>query len=226
MSDDESLMARLITFIKEIWAFIADAVTYGWKSFKSNAVFFIGFMIVLGLMTILPDYIADKVFEPRSAGLIVTRIVLRLIGLVLGMVATRISLDIYDSGQPDLSRIGTIIPQIPLYFVGKILYGLIVMIGLILLVIPGIIWAYMFLYVGYLIIDRGLGPIAALSESRMLTDGYKWHLFFFIIAVAIVNIIGLIFLLIGIFVTIPVTLMASVYVYRRLSPAEPAAETA
>jgi len=31
---------------------------------------------------------------------------------------------------------------------------------------------------------------------------------------------------VGLFVTIPITLMASAYVYRRLSPAEPAAETA
>jgi len=205
---------------------IKEALNYGWETFKANVPFFIGFMVVMMLLTVIPDYIVQKMFEPRSVGLISVKIVLRLIGLVLGMAATRISLDIHDSGQPDLSRIGSIVPQIPSYLVSKILYGLIVFIGLILLVIPGIIVAYMFLYVGYLVIDRGLGPIAALSESRVLTDGYKMDLFLFSLVVALVNIVGVVFLFVGLFVTIPITLMASAYVYRRFSPAESVAETA
>jgi uncharacterized membrane protein len=205
---------------------IKEALKYGWDTFKANIPFFIGFMVVIGLITVVPDYIAEKIFEPKSMPLIAVKIVLRLVGLVLGMISTRLSLDIHDSGQPDLSRIGEILPQIPSYFVGKIVYGLIVLVGLILLVVPGIIVAYMFLYVGYLIIDRHLGPIAALSESRVVTDGYKMDLFLFSLAVAGVNILGVICLFVGLFVTIPTTLMASAYVYRRLCPAEAVAETA
>jgi uncharacterized membrane protein len=205
---------------------IKEALKYGWDTFKANVPFFIGFMLVLALITVIPDYIADKVLEPKSAGLLGVKIVLRLIGLVLGMASTRISLDIHDSGQPDLSRIGTIIPQIPSYLVSKILYGLIVLVGLLLLVIPGLIAAYMFLYVGYLVIDRGMGPVAALGESRILTDGYKMDLFLFSLVVALVNILGVICLFVGLFVTIPTTLMASAYVYRKLNPAETVAETA
>ena len=205
---------------------IQEALKYGWETFKANVPFFIGFMVVLGLITVVPDYIAEKVLDPKSVGLIVTKIVLRLIGLVLGMVSTRISLDIHDSGQADLSRVAGILPQIPSYIVGKLIYGLAVLVGLVLLIIPGIIVAYMFLYVGYLIIDRGLGPIAAMSESRVLTDGYKMDLFLFSLVVAVINIIGVVCLFVGLFVTIPTTLMASAYVYRRLSPAESVAETA
>jgi len=205
---------------------IKEALSYGWETFKANVPFFIGFMVVMGLLTIVPDYIAEKIFEPKSVGLIMVKVVLRLIGLVLGMASTRISLDIHDSGQPDLSRVATIVPQIPSYLISKILYGLIVLVGLVLLIVPGIIVAYMFLYVGYLVIDRGLGPVAALGESRVVTDGYKMDLFLFSLVVALVNIIGVVCLFVGLFVTIPVTLMASAYVYRRLSPAESVAEAA
>ena len=204
---------------------IKEALTYGWETFKANIPFFLGFMLAMGLITVLPDYLVEKVLAPKSMGLMIVKIVLRLVGLVLGMVSTRISLDIHDTGQADLSRIGEILPQIPAYLGGKVLYGLIVLVGLVLLIVPGIIVAYMFLYVGYLIIDRGLGPIAALSESRVLTDGYKLDLFLFSLVVAFVNIVGIVCLFVGLFVTIPVTLMASVYVYRRLSPAETAPET-
>ena len=205
---------------------IQEALKYGWETFKANIPFFIGFMVVMGLLTVVPDYLADKIFEPKSAPLVIVKIILRLIGLILGMASTRISLDIHDSGQADLSRVSEILPQIPSYLFGKILYGLIVLVGLILLVVPGIIVAYMFLYVGYLIVDRGLGPIAALSESRVLTDGYKMDLFLFSLVVAVINIVGVVCLFVGLFVTIPTTLMASAYVYRRLSPAETVAETA
>jgi uncharacterized membrane protein len=201
---------------------IKEAMKYGWDTFKANVSFFIGFMLVMGLITVLPDYLSDKIFEPKSVGLLITKLILRLVGLVLGMVSTRISLDIHDSGAPNLSKLGELLPQIPSYVAGKIIYGLIVLVGLVLLIVPGIIVAYMFLYVGYLIIDRDLGPIAALQESRALTDGYKMDLFLFSLVVAGVNILGVICLFVGLFVTIPTTMMASVYVYRRLSPAETA----
>ncbi len=202
---------------------IKEALKYGWDTFKANAPFFIGFMVVMGLITIVPDAISEKLFAPKSAGLVVAKVILRLIGLVVGMASTRISLDIHDSGSPNLSALPALFPQVPFYIVGKILYGLIVLIGLVLLIVPGIIVAYMFLYVGYLMIDRGLGPVDALQESRAITDGYKMDLFLFSLVVAGVNILGVICLFVGLFVTIPTTLMASVYVYRKLSPAESAA---
>jgi len=214
--------SSLISFLKEVWAFIAEAFGYGWKSFKANAPFFIGFMVVIAMITIVPDVITDKIFEPRSTPLIIVKFFLRLIGLVLGMAATRISLDIYDSGKPDLSKLKDLLPMTLPYIFGKFIYGLIVLVGLALLIVPGIIVAYMFLYVGYLIVDRGMGPIVALQESRVLTDGYKWHLFFFSIIVMIANLIGAVCLFVGLFVSIPTTLMAFVYIYRKLSPAESA----
>ena len=201
---------------------ITDALKYGWNSFKANIPFFIGFMVVMGLLTVVPDVLSEKIFAPKSLGLTIAKLILRLIGLVLGMASTRISLELHDAGQPNLDKLKDLLPLIPSYIGGKILYGLIVLVGLILLIVPGIIVGYMFLYVGYLIIDRGLGPIDALQESRALTDGYKMDLFLFSLAVAFINIAGVLCLFVGLFVTIPVTLMASVFVYRRLSPLEAA----
>jgi len=202
---------------------IKEALKYGWDSFKANAPFFVGLMVVMGILTIVPDAIAERLFEPKSAGLIIVKLLLRLVGLLLGMATTRISLDIYDTGKPNLSILSELLPQAPSYIAGKVIYGLIVLVGLILLIVPGIIVAYMFLYVGYLIIDRNLGPIVALQESRVLTDGYKLDLFLFSLVVAGINLLGVLCVFIGLFVTIPVTLMASAYVYRKLAPAEAAA---
>ena len=104
------------------------------------------------------------------------------------------------------------------YLIGSILYGLIVVVGLILLIIPGIIWAIKFQFFDYLIVDKGLGPIDALEKSSDITRGVKWDLFAFGILLAIINILGFLCLVVGLFVTIPVTLVAMAFVYRELLP--------
>ncbi len=199
---------------------IKEAITYGWDTFKGNAPFFLGLMVALALVSIVPDWIAGKIFTQGTIAFTLVNILLRLVGLFLGMITTRLSLDIHDQGRADFSRLSELIPQFLPYLGGKILYGLIVLVGLVLLVVPGIIVSYMFLYVGYLIVDRRLGPIEALKESRAITDGVKWDLFLFSLVVLVLNILGMLMLFVGLLITVPVTLMASVYVYRKLSPAQ------
>ena len=50
-------------------------------------------------------------------------------------------------------------------------------IGIPLLVVLGVIVSLMLIFSGFLVIDRGLGPIEALQESHRITRGYKWSLF-------------------------------------------------
>ncbi len=197
---------------------IKDSLAYGWDSFKARPGFFIGFTLILGAIVGIPNVIIDRTLNHDSILYAVLTLLDRILGLVMGMAATRISLDIYDEGAPNLSRLSELVPLLPSYLGGKILYGLAIALGLVLLVVPGCIWAYMFLYVGYLIIDRQLGPIEAFHESRAITYGYKWDLALFSFVMGLINILGMALLLLGLFITIPVTLMASAYVYRRLSP--------
>jgi len=84
--------------------------------------------------------------------------------------------------------------------------------------------------VKFLVIDKGLGPVASLKESWRITKGSKWELFILIIVLAVLNLLGAIALLIGLFITIPVTALATVHAYRTLehkagemTPAAPAA---
>lgn len=100
--------------------------------------------------------------------------------------------------------------------VGSIIYGVIVSLGLILLIIPGIVWAIKFQFFDYLIIDKGLGPIDALEKSSEITRGVKLDLLTFGILIWIINLLGLLCLVVGLFVTIPITVVAKAFVYRKL----------
>ena len=102
------------------------------------------------------------------------------------------------------------------YIVAAILYGLMVAVGIVLLIIPGIILAIMFGFYGYFIVEQGMGPLEALKASARLTAGQRWNLFGFSLVIIVINILGALFFGIGLLLTVPVTIMARAYVYRRL----------
>ena len=102
------------------------------------------------------------------------------------------------------------------YLAGQILVGIIVIIGLVLLVVPGIIAALGLLFASYLIIDKKKGPIEAMKESWRIAKGHWGKLFLFMLAIIGLNILGLVLLFVGLFVTVPVSMIAMVHVYRTL----------
>ena len=60
----------------------------------------------------------------------------------------------------------------------NILVGIIVGIGFLMLIVPGIIFACRLAFVPYLIIDRNMEVTEALNKSWEMTKGYGWNIFF------------------------------------------------
>lgn len=102
------------------------------------------------------------------------------------------------------------------YFVGTLLQEIIVIVGFILLIIPGVIFATRLQYTSYLIVDKDLGPLEAIKKSWAITKGNTWNLFFFGILLVLINLLGLICLIVGLFITVPLSLLATTFVYRKL----------
>jgi uncharacterized membrane protein len=89
--------------------------------------------------------------------------------------------------------------------------------GLILLIIPGIFWAVRFSFSPIVVIDTKLGPVASMKESWAITKGQFWKILGFWVVIGLFNLAGLIVFGIGLLVTVPVSTLASIYVYRELS---------
>lgn len=102
------------------------------------------------------------------------------------------------------------------YLLASLVVGLMIVGGLILLIIPGIIFAIRYMFVPYLVIDRGLGFRKAMKESRRITYGHKWQLLGLLGVLGLFNLVGLLALVVGLLVTIPVTALTVVHVYRIL----------
>src|SRR5690606_24140896 len=101
---------------------------------------------------------------------------------------------------------------------------LMVGVGLVLLIVPGVILAVVYAFYGFVIVDRGEPVLAALQRSAELTRGHRGELFLFGVVLLGLNLLGALAFGIGLLITSPVSLIAAGYVYRRLAgPTVPAA---
>lgn len=91
-----------------------------------------------------------------------------------------------------------------------------VVLGLVGIVLAAYVTS-LFVFSPFAVIDRELGPIEALKESLRITKGHRLMIIGFLIVIALLNILGLIFLIVGILVTAPTTSLALMHLYRTLS---------
>jgi membrane-anchored glycerophosphoryl diester phosphodiesterase (GDPDase) len=83
----------------------------------------------------------------------------------------------------------------------NVVVGLIVGIGIIMLIVPGIIFACRLAFVPYLVIDREMELTEALNKSWEMTKGYGWDIFLMGILAFFVVILGLIALIFGVIIS-------------------------
>lgn len=139
-----------------------------------------------------------------------------VIGQIVAIGLTRIVLRVCDGQQPEYSDLYNGLALFFKYLLASILYGLIVAAGLILLIVPGIMWAVRFGFYGFLVVDQGAGPVEALRRSSALTQGARWNLFVFGLMLFGIVVLGALALMVGLFLAVPTALVAAAYVYRRL----------
>jgi uncharacterized membrane protein len=79
-----------------------------------------------------------------------------------------------------------------------LLTGLIVVVGIIFLIVPGIIFSCKLAFVPFLVVDRKMGAIDSIKESWRMTGGYAWKVFLIYLLGIPITIAGFICLGIGI----------------------------
>ena len=86
-----------------------------------------------------------------------------------------------------------------------------------LVLIPSIFISVRFKFFPYVLLDKEHASIKDLVKiSYQLTHNHFWILFALLIVCSFVNILGALFFFVGLFVTIPVTVLAVTHVYNKL----------
>jgi hypothetical protein len=218
-----------------------SALRFGWETFKKRPWLFIGAFVLVALAQVVVEGLSRAVDAPFGGAeadhAFLGGLVSLALNTLISMGVTAFGLAAHDN--PEAVELSALWHPRPFWkYLGlTILFALIIVavfllgfslvttlgrdtglaVGVPLLVVLAVILSLMLLFSGFLVIDRGLGPIQALKASHHITRGYKWSLFGLSLLLVLVNLAGLLALVVGIFVSAPVSLLALTHAYRVLS---------
>ncbi|MFA9261997.1 MAG: DUF975 family protein [Undibacterium sp.] len=193
-----------------------EAFAAGWQKLKDNALFLVGAYLLILFSSGVFSYLSEaqyKDIEPTGS-------IFALVGLFLRVWLNFnllvITIRLFDGEVPKWSDLFVWRRETLSYVGASILYGVIIMLGLIAFVIPGLYFMIKYSFYGFLIADKKVGAFDALKQSGQLTDGVKWLLIGFTLASIGVIFLGILAFGIGIFIAAPVVSLALIFVYRSL----------
>jgi len=215
---------------------IESTIKHAWNLFKSNQQFLILSSLAFLLLGALSDHQSGS-FEHygymhkglnygygyghmmmRNPGTSfgILGLVIFIILLIMKVGYLKSILKIENGGHASFKELFDHVDLLWKYILSSICYGLVIVVGLVLLVIPGVYVLLRYFFVPLLAIDKGLSVEQAFKQSSHMTRGNKWRILGFIIILVLINILGAIPFGLGLIITIPVSTLAYVHVYKLL----------
>ncbi|OGG50252.1 hypothetical protein A2763_04725 [Candidatus Kaiserbacteria bacterium RIFCSPHIGHO2_01_FULL_54_36] len=169
--------------------YVGKAVRVGWETCKAQPTAFLIAAIALTVLTAASDALQWLAFEGGIGGpFSPAGIAAAIAGLAVSIVASYwmalFTLQAHD--EPSALSISAILRWDSLvpYTLGGILYIGGILIGAVFLIVPGIIFATVYIFAYLFIIDKRLGVIASFKESARITKGARWRIFGLLAATA------------------------------------------
>jgi uncharacterized membrane protein len=101
-------------------------------------------------------------------------------------------------------------------FLAMLVTSVLIGLGMVLLIVPGVILAIMWMFVYLVMAETNLDFWPAMQASAALAEGHWWELFCLMLACVVVGFLGLLACIVGIFVAYPVIYTAIALAYRFL----------
>jgi uncharacterized membrane protein len=194
---------------------IEEAIMFGWETVKKNFTFFIGLFIIVFLIRIVASFVFSSIKEKDIFYWLLYSLDI-VLSMIISLGLIRVFLNFIDDTK---SEIKDLFSQYRLFFnylIAYLVYLFIIFLGFVFLIIPGIYLMIRLQFFKYLIVDKKMKPMESLKKSWTMTNGSALNLFLFGVAVFFANLFGFIFFFVGLMVSVPVTMMASTFVYRKL----------
>jgi uncharacterized membrane protein len=194
------------------------AIKFGWNRMKENLGFFIVYLIILFIIEAFFGFFASAFTEALPSLSILFNLGSWVVSIVSSIFVIKIGLKLYENER--IGSYGFLSFSSSLFFkflLGYVLYTLLVVVGFLLLIVPGIYLAIKYQFVLYLIVDKNMDVIEAFKESGKMTNGHKWNLLLLLLLFLMITILGVMALGIGLLVAAPIVMIAQAYVYKKLS---------
>ncbi len=148
-----------------------------YNSWRTYAVAWQTFLLLFAIYAVLDQGLKlGAGFVPEAASLVIRFLALTLTTMAITVAAHGASEgELIDVVESYLISVGLLGPYVWTWA----LYSLIVLGGLILFIIPGMLWGVLYILAPYAVIIEGTSGRAALSASRALTEGKNIFIYVF-----------------------------------------------
>jgi hypothetical protein len=140
-------------------------------------------------------------------------------GVELGLL--QICRALSDGKVPVFADTFAHLPLGPKFLAAQILYLLIVVIGLLLLVVPGVYLGVRYALFGFCFTDGETDLLRCFQQSALLSKGATIALLRILAALLVLNALGASLLALGLFITVPLSVLIMTDVYRQLATPPP-----
>ena len=210
---------------------IGDALSYGWTRFSRNALnwillllaILVAFAVVGGLLfavLLLPSASSSSdsalAVSLFSIGMVVFLLAILALAFLSSVVTTQGGLREIDGAKPafgDFFRFQNLGGAL----LAAVLVGVLTWVGSLLCYLPGLIVAFFGMFTVPFAIDRGMNAWTALQSSFSLVSANIGPVFLLYLALAALNWVGSIPFGLGLLVTVPMTTIALMFAFRRLT---------
>lgn len=198
-----------------------------WPLTKKYIWLFVGVMIFQQIFTQIPTFLTALIQsamnipndEPISSN--ANFIVSFVLGIIIQSGLIAFALHAIDGVQPRFADLFSQLSIFWRYLGASILYGLMLLVGFILLIVPGVYLMITYAFWPYFLIDKKVSIIDSFKMSAQATKGHKWSLLVLYVFIIALNVLGLCVFLVGILVTAPLTALMLAYAYRKLTNSMP-----
>ena len=213
---------------------VGEAVSWAWNKFSKNVaaiivptiVFGLVYAVVQGIIQLVTNQFTTTSYDDYSASISMGTggVVASLLGSAVMLVVAAVVQSAYIGGMLDIANgqpveIGSFFKprNVGNVVIASIISGLIVFVGVLLCIVPGIIATIMLLFTTVIVIDRNTSGINGVTGSFEIGKKNFGPMALTWLTTIGIAILGALACLVGLLVAYPVISLITVYAYRRLT---------
>ncbi len=190
---------------------IKKALSEAWNLTCKEWIVLVGFFLAYTIISVVLELIF-------SFSEIVNAIISCGLSVIVNAAMAHLTLQIVRGGTPSMKSFTDTLPLFLKVLVIGLLTALGTFIGLLLFIVPGVIFLARISCAIYVLIDNpSLSAIDAIKQSFNITEGHVWDVVGIILVSILILIVGLLALFVGVFFAAPLTAMLMAVAYTMFS---------
>src|SRR5713226_2558446 len=196
---------------------IRQAFDFAWPTFKKRFGLFTAVLLtILGAWVVLEIVvIAGQRYGILLWAVMHLAFLIFVAGVEVGFL--KVCLALYAGAEPTFTDTFRHLALGPRFLAGQMLYLLMVVIGLLLFVVPGAYLGLRYALFGFCMAAGETDLMRSFKRSAILSAGIKVYLLWIFVALFVLNALGASLLGLGLFITVPLSVLMMTAVYRCLS---------